>query len=197
MTEAGPVTMKGFMESAPRWLNDAFGWCIKRKAVDWGHSSEEDFSMDSEGVVTDILAEAELISSKGVTVGTSAAAYHLPMFDIDKNCALIPSSTNGNFHLVIEHEIPFDKYMAILHAFAEAGIVEWGYHDGTRKRGYAAIRAPWVRKGDERADAQRAFNEWLVDHPDQRPPELQGPGVLDEWLLSDSPLSATPTTAPW
>lgn len=72
---------------------------------------------------------------------------HWPVLDLDMPCHLIPSTTEGHFHLVIEHPIPWNEYKKLLTALADAGIIEQGYMKVAKKHGYTAIRRPGVRKG--------------------------------------------------
>lgn len=60
---------------------------------------------------------------------------------------LVPSATPEHSHLYIDRGISFDKYLAVLKAMAEAGLVEWGFYDCTVERGYASVRVPWKPKG--------------------------------------------------
>lgn len=74
---------------------------------------------------------------------------HIVLLDLDVEAYLIPSSTPGHSHLIINEEITWWEYDAIMAAMVDAGLVESGYHKASRKRGFAAIRLPWVKKGDE------------------------------------------------
>lgn len=67
---------------------------------------------------------------------------HMPVIDLDLPCSLVPSGTPGHFHLYIDKPCNFEEYMAILKAMAEAGIVQWGFHDRTRERGFGSVRHP-------------------------------------------------------
>lgn len=67
---------------------------------------------------------------------------HKPVIDLDMPCSLVPSGTPGHFHLYIEQAVTFEAYMAILKAMADAGIVQWGFHDRTRERGFGSVRHP-------------------------------------------------------
>lgn len=74
---------------------------------------------------------------------------HRPVLDIDIPAKLIPSSTKGHFHLYLDVEIPHTKYMALLLALEDAGIIEPGYLGASVERGYTAVRLPWVEKKAE------------------------------------------------
>lgn len=67
---------------------------------------------------------------------------HRPLIDFDLPVTLFPSGTPGNSHLYIDKAVSFEHYLGILKAFAEAGIVQWGYYDATKTRGYGSLRHP-------------------------------------------------------
>lgn len=79
---------------------------------------------------------------------------HAPVIDLDIPCILLDSSTPGHHHLIIDREITWSAYLGILSALVRAGLVEEGYLNASDKRGYTAIRLPWVKK-------EVSENEWL------------------------------------
>lgn len=100
-----------------------------------------------------------------VTSETLANPFmHKVMIDIDHPAMLIPSTTEGHFHLMIDVDVPWEKYVDMLDAMAEAGVVEAGFTKAARKRGFSTLRMPWVKKEStpKRPDflaRQAAFNE--------------------------------------
>lgn len=79
---------------------------------------------------------ANLISSK--VEGFSDK--HMPTIDIDFPCRLVPSRTPGHFHLYIDKEVSADDYFYLLDAMADAGVVQRGYADASRKHGASFLR---------------------------------------------------------
>lgn len=71
---------------------------------------------------------------------------HRPVLDIDLPAVLIPSSTEGHFHLVIDKLIPWDSYLELLNVLADVGIIESGYVEACEDQGYSSVRLPWVKK---------------------------------------------------
>jgi hypothetical protein len=59
---------------------------------------------------------------------------------------LIPSSTEGHSHLYVQCNLPWEVVSRILRQFTEAGVVERGYRQVSEKRGFTALRLPWIRK---------------------------------------------------
>lgn len=99
---------------------------------------------DSSAILQDdanILA-ANLITSQH----RDDANMHRVVLDIDHDAALIPSSTPGHFHLLIDVNMPWDKYSKLLDALAEAGVIEDGYAGASKAKKYSAIRTPWTVK---------------------------------------------------
>lgn len=72
---------------------------------------------------------------------------HYIVLDIDHPTQLIPSSTPGHFHLIIERKVSHFKWIQLLLAMSDAGIVQPGYAHASIRAGYTSIRLPWVRKG--------------------------------------------------
>lgn len=71
---------------------------------------------------------------------------HKVVVDIDMPARLVPSSTPGHFHLYIDHKMPWHQYLQLLDALVEAGIVEPGYVKAAERRGFTAVRLPWITK---------------------------------------------------
>lgn len=76
---------------------------------------------------------------------------HVLAIDLDIPATLIPSSSPGHHHLYIEvpKGIPHHRYMALLSALADAGIIEKGYAEVSIARGHSDLRLPWVKKDDQ------------------------------------------------
>jgi hypothetical protein len=71
---------------------------------------------------------------------------HYPLIDIDHPMAIAESSS-GNYHLMIKKEITTEQFMRLLDVMAEVGIVQKGFADAARARGYSALRLPGLLKG--------------------------------------------------
>lgn len=73
---------------------------------------------------------------------------HRPVLDLDMPCTLLPSSTPGHHHLLIDSPMPWSTYLDLLRALVAAGLVESGYVGAAEERGHTGVRVPWFRKGD-------------------------------------------------
>jgi hypothetical protein len=60
--------------------------------------------------------------------------------------ALMPSTTDGHFHLMLDLYMSWSKYQRLLKLFVDCGIVEPGYVKASIARGFTAIRPPWIKK---------------------------------------------------
>lgn len=98
-------------------------------------------TQDGKGIVIDAAIE------DAVVVGSKVVSdLHKPVIDIDVPVRYVESTQEGHGHLYIDHVVEFDKYVKILEALRDAGIVEWGYVEGVKARGAGYVRLPWVRK---------------------------------------------------
>lgn len=91
--------------------------------------------------------EANLVSS------ALANGMHAPVIDLDYEAHLIPSGTPGHYHLYLDKEIPWAKYVTVLNAMADAGLIESGYYDSSRAHGASFVRLPHVLKKLKRGAA--------------------------------------------
>jgi hypothetical protein len=111
----------------------------------------EDHPDDVRTPVTD-LDQAAVVSSKMAdplfVFPGEEIELHRPVLDVDLSMHIIPSSTPGHGHLYIDKPMTWAVYERLLDALAAAGIVEQGYVNVSKERGFTAVRVPWVRKGD-------------------------------------------------
>lgn len=121
------------------------------KNVRW-EMADYDVPTEPDRVVTDDIAEAEVVSSKHSSAFTfgDAGGLHDLLIDIDVPAVLVPSSTSDHFHLYVPLACQWADYLAFLKAAARIGLVEDGYVKASEKRGHTSLRLPWVKKGRER-----------------------------------------------
>jgi hypothetical protein len=121
------------------------------------------------------LALAEAVSSEDVKTG-----LHHILIDIDRRAVLLPSTSVGHFHLYVEmgmcgDGMKWEDYAEWLRASAKIGLIEEGYAEASIRRKATFLRLPWIRKGHELADRERALG-WWIDQPEEvgpggKPPE--------------------------
>ena len=74
---------------------------------------------------------------------------HYPCIDLDLPARLVPSSTEGHFHLYIDRPVMWDAYVKLLDALVNADLVEVGYRDAAVAQGGTTVRMPHIKKGVE------------------------------------------------
>lgn len=111
--------------------------------------------------------ESEVSDLDSANIITSEVAgkpgRHKVVLDIDLPAKLIPSSTEGHFHLMIDKEMDWEDYQRLLWVLADVGIIEEGYASSSDERGYTAVRLPWVRKDTAPPAPRTACGRGWVD----------------------------------
>jgi hypothetical protein len=87
------------------------------------------------------LEKANILSSEMET-----SPNHRPVLDIDMPITVLESSTPGHHHLLIDRPMHWSNLVKLLDVMGEIGILERGYVDACKARGYTAVRLPWIRK---------------------------------------------------
>lgn len=125
-----PPVLPAWVDVLETWYTDSFD-----SDSDMPHMGSERFQTDGN--------MANMISSR---VRGTDGLVHKPVLDIDLPCVLLDSSTPGHHHLIINKPMPWETYVKLLDALAEAGVVEKGYANAAKFRGATFIRKPGVRK---------------------------------------------------
>lgn len=103
--------------------------------------------------------KANLISSR-LNVDEN---LHAPAIDIDVPCRLVRSSTEGHFHLYIDVPMTWTKYLKLLEALHDAGVVESGYLQCARRDKQSLLRKPGITKGQALTQIQEDLLELSLD----------------------------------
>lgn len=106
------------------------------------HQADEDGTPRVAPVVTTDLDQATTITSQVA----GSEVMHKVVLDIDLPVRVYPSSTPGHYHLYIDTPVTWPDYRNLLDALAQAGIIEPGYANASKDRGYTRLRLPWIRK---------------------------------------------------
>lgn len=93
------------------------------------------------------ISESDVVSSRRNSDGK-----HVVVLDIDHPTWLVESTTPGHFHLYINvpDGIKWPAYKNLIHALADAGVIDRGYMQASLQRGATMVPLPWVKKGQER-----------------------------------------------
>ena len=122
-------------------------WVTGGDSAAFDKSTEPD-PMKNLEVTTD-LNEADIVTSEVVQLfdWPGIEPKHMVMFDVDIPMVVIPSSTPGHNHVYFPNTyITKDRLFNLLDALADCGIVERGYAEASKARGFSALRLPWVGK---------------------------------------------------
>jgi hypothetical protein len=116
---------------------------IPYKIKAWGATYREEIA-DCEEIVLD-LNDADVVSS---ALSSSLGQRHVVAIDIDHPAWLVRSSTPEHYHLYIDVPggIDWETYEQMLYWMAQAGVIEKGYHEVSKKRKRTDLRLPWVKK---------------------------------------------------
>lgn len=110
-------------------------------------------NLDTYDVVSGRYDTSDPEAAQVITSRTAADhRKHKVIIDLDMPAQLIPSSTEGHFHLYIDHEMDWTAYAKLLTALGEAGILEPGYVRASLERELTAVRLPWVKKPEPAAE---------------------------------------------
>lgn len=104
----------------------------------------EEYESERTRTVVDEPADATTVSSE--VVQPDGTVLHAPTLDIDLPVTLVPSTTEGHFHLHVDHLMTWPAYVTLLEALAAAGLVEPGYVAASIEREGTHVRLPWVKK---------------------------------------------------
>jgi hypothetical protein len=107
---------------------------------------------------------------------------HRPVIDIDLPARLVPSSTEGHYHLYIDTPMELPVYLAMLDAMAAAGVVAHTWVEHVRERGMSTCRPEWVKKplpSNGRWQYPKSAQSEPVAEPRPRPPLSEAEKLLE------------------
>lgn len=84
--------------------------------------------------------------------------YHMPALDLDVEHAYWESTTPGHGALLLNVPMAWEDYLRLIDLLEELGIIQYGFAEATRQRGYSALRTPWTKKPTkDESDATSMF----------------------------------------
>lgn len=111
------------------------------KVTTWDEDSSVTYSSEVRQPATSVM-DANISTS----LREDLPEYHALLLDLDIPAWLIPSSSEGHSHLYVDARIPQDTYFQLLDALADAGVIQRGYAEASKRRGGTALRLPWIKK---------------------------------------------------
>lgn len=113
--------------------------------------------LDNAAVVTSIVQDDDAAVVGLAAHLTHGRVTHRPVIDVDLPIKVIPSSTEGHFHLYVDKPMTWEHYRHLLEALVTVGLVDEGYVAAAERRGYTAVRLPWISKSDTPRTAGRGI----------------------------------------
>lgn len=89
------------------------------------------------------LADSNVITSR---INGGGSPRHRVAIDLDMDAALIPSSTKGHHHLIIDKYLSWERYQKLLEALKIAGLIGPGFYQASVNREATVLRTPWTKK---------------------------------------------------
>ena len=71
---------------------------------------------------------------------------HAPVIDLDFSAELIPSTTEGHFHLYLNKALTPKEHEKLLKVLYEVGIIEYGFYHNSLKRKQAHVLMPGINR---------------------------------------------------
>ena len=130
-------------------LFKVLNWVTDGASGGWEPGMEPDPMANLEETTS--LREADIVTSEPRPTEFDKAfeltPKHMVMFDCDVPVMVIPSSTPGHSHIYFpNNHVSKEDLFNLLDALANVGIVERGYAEASKARGFTALRLPWVSK---------------------------------------------------
>lgn len=98
-------------------------------------------ALDKAGIIKPVI-------ERNIKLPSWQPSSKLPLLILNCKATLLPSSTEGHFHLFLDKEMSWKSYKKLLEILAQVTIIEEGYMRASVAREYSAVRLPWVKKGN-------------------------------------------------
>ena len=123
-------------------------WSISETAMADGDSAAPGMSEPEQAqlrVPVETLEDSTLVGSR---LTDSVGNMHMPVFDIDFEVELVPSKTPGHYHLYLQRAMTWERYVVLLQALAQAGVIEQNYYNASLTRGQTFVRTAPLKGKD-------------------------------------------------
>lgn len=138
-----------------RWLYSA----ISLSSESYGKNEGLERTLDEDEAV---LRSSEIMLEEETGVGWMDD-LHAPAIDIDMECTLLPSSTEGHYHLYIDKPMSWANYEKLLTVMNDVGIVQDGFLKLAREN-----KKTFLRVRDKSEDPRREKpGKWNTFYPCQ------------------------------
>jgi hypothetical protein len=112
-------------------------------------SESEDYSNQLAQQVGEWVTTSDQLLEEAVLVTSAlhqSGLLHAPVIDLDIEHEYYPTSTPGHAALLLNVSLTPAQHDLLLDTLLECGIIQKGFREAARKRGYASMRPPWVKK---------------------------------------------------
>jgi hypothetical protein len=123
---------------APAFIGPRGTYKVEKLGWDWKNDPDIEKGYYEEAEYWD----ANLVGSKTPVEEDG----HLPCIDLDLPAHLEPSTKPDHYHLYLNKVVKWDKYVNLLKAMYEAGLINEGFMEMSIRRGQTYVRRPGVFK---------------------------------------------------
>ena len=134
-----------YKEEAPDFVGPRGTYKVEKLGWDW----KNDPDIEKGYYEPCKYDEANLVGSKTDLEENG----HLPVIDLDLPCHLEPSTKPDHYHLYINKVVAWDKYVKLLEAMYECGLINEGFKEMSIRRGQSYVRRPGVFKQHGEGDS--------------------------------------------
>lgn len=137
---------------------------LTRRIKVWGTDSEDPDISEARPIVP--VKQADVLTSEvdqSNITWHSQQDLHKPVLDLDFPAKLLDSSTPGHHHLLIDKELTWEQYEKLLDVLAEVGILQQGYVNASKERGFTCVRLPWVKKATHQPKPRDPDEDFIPD----------------------------------
>jgi hypothetical protein len=96
------------------------------------------------------VGEWTTVANEDAVLVTSAlhesCTLHAPVIDLDIEHVYYETSTDGHAALLLNVPLTPTQHDQLLDVLLDCGIIGKGFREASRRRGYASMRPPWVKK---------------------------------------------------
>lgn len=137
-----PADEPEYKEEAPGFIGHRGTYKVEKLDGKWKDDPCADPDVEKTYYAPVEWADANLVGSKT----NLEEDGHLPCIDLGLPAHLEPSTKPDHYHLYINKVVQWDKYVKLLEALYECGLINEGFKEMSIKRGQTYVRRPGVFK---------------------------------------------------
>lgn len=118
---------------------------VPERAYEALHGIMEELKLVSSAYAARPFEDRYAAGIEGYRVSAPVAARETA-FRLSVPARLVPSSTQGHFHLYLETRLRWDDYLGLMRRMVDAGLLEKDWVDMNERRRMAMLRKPGIKK---------------------------------------------------